>query len=343
MDPPTSTGYGYGYFDDIHLVEFEKFSNPNFPLTFPRSISKRYIAITTDAQENNTVLNFRTKRFEAPDTDNDGLYDCLEDFNNSGIIDSQETDPLSIDTDNDGLTDLEEFIFGSDRSITDGSSVDTDNDGYDDYSEFSSHTNPNDPNSHPTGPTITPSPSPTRLPDSPTPTPTHTLTPMHTPTPFPSPTALTTYTPTPPPTPTESQTSTPMSTPTMTPSESAQAILSIILSSDHFIPHENCWVKLDIQYNGLPFWGDLYFLLECYGSFWSWPSWIPSSDGIDYNLIFLKKDYHTLKTIISPFQLPEDTQPAGPFAFYSAIFRHEYLSIEDIRSNVAMASFFIGY
>ncbi len=67
-----------------------------------------------------------------PDTDNDGIFDGIEDFNRNGKIDSLESSPLLIDTDKDGILDgLEDRnhngIFETDE--TSPIMTDTDKDG----------------------------------------------------------------------------------------------------------------------------------------------------------------------------------------------------------------------
>jgi hypothetical protein len=61
------------------------------------------------------------------DTDNDGIPDILEDMNNNGVVDENETDPGDPDTDDDGLLDGIE-IDDSDGYTTDPLDPDTDGD-----------------------------------------------------------------------------------------------------------------------------------------------------------------------------------------------------------------------
>ena len=65
-------------------------------------------AETTDTDNDGTGDNADT------DDDNDGLLDTTEDSNSNGIVDANETDPLSDDTDSDGYNDGEEVAAGSD-------------------------------------------------------------------------------------------------------------------------------------------------------------------------------------------------------------------------------------
>ena len=62
------------------------------------------------------------------DTDEDGLRDGLEDANGNGIVDENETDPLSLDTDGDALSDGDEVLIIGTNPLA----SDTDNDGLSD-------------------------------------------------------------------------------------------------------------------------------------------------------------------------------------------------------------------
>ena len=101
------------------------------------------------------------------DTDNDGLTDGQEvdltgtypkdaDTDDDGLIDGEEvnrkppTDPKLADTDGDGLTDLDELNTFN----TEPTKADTDDDGYSDSTEISSGSNPKNPDSVPSFPTL---------------------------------------------------------------------------------------------------------------------------------------------------------------------------------------------
>ena len=77
-----------------------------------------------------------------PDTDNNGVNDSLEDFDNDRLINIEEykhnTDPYEADTDNDGLSDYEELNIHH----TDPLKADTDEDGINDGDEIILGLNP---------------------------------------------------------------------------------------------------------------------------------------------------------------------------------------------------------
>lgn len=82
-----------------------------------------------------------------PDTDDNGVLDCDEDFDEDGLTNLQEyeqgTEPYNEDTDGDGLKDGEEInTYG-----TDPLKVDTDDDGLDDGDEIYFETDPLNPDS----------------------------------------------------------------------------------------------------------------------------------------------------------------------------------------------------
>jgi hypothetical protein len=86
--------------------------------------------------------------FNNPDTDNDSIYDGVEDANQNGIVDAGETNPCNADTDGDGIADGWEVANSLDPLANDAS-IDSDGDGYNNLEEYLKNTDPNDPASHP--------------------------------------------------------------------------------------------------------------------------------------------------------------------------------------------------
>ncbi len=155
-DVGNESGYGYAYFDDVRLIEWDEFYYPTLPMTFDNPGDYRYITVHASTPQYSGRINLSRHLYEAEDTDNDGVADYIEDVNGDGIVQRGETDPNDMDTDDDGLDDREELIFGMDDAITSPFKPDTDGDGYHDYYEYLSYTDPNDDLSHPSGPTPTP-------------------------------------------------------------------------------------------------------------------------------------------------------------------------------------------
>jgi len=168
LDPWSgSADYGYAYFDNIRVIEFDEIVNPLLPLVFPNPGGERYLVLKTNSYSSSARLNVSLVHFSATDTDNDGLWDFLEDTNGDGLLQRGETSTVLSDSDGDGLSDSEEYCFGEDLYVTCAFLPDTDGDGYSDSQEMIAETNPTDRLSHPTGPTATPTP----VPGTPTPTP----------------------------------------------------------------------------------------------------------------------------------------------------------------------------
>ncbi|MBS4926563.1 MAG: hypothetical protein KHZ92_11570, partial [Ruminococcus bicirculans] len=118
-----------------NLIEKEVGSDPYNPDTDGDNLPDGYEALTLGTDS--------TK----PDTDDNGVLDCDEDFDEDGLTNLQEyeqgTEPYNEDTDGDGLKDGEEInTYG-----TDPLKVDTDDDGLDDGDEIYFETDPLNPDS----------------------------------------------------------------------------------------------------------------------------------------------------------------------------------------------------
>ncbi len=380
LSPPDEPNqYGYAYFDEVRFVEWHEIASPVLPLDFANPGDTKYLALRTTSSNSGTI-NIDLTSFSAEDSDADGIFDIVEDANGNARVDPGETDPETADTDCDGLDDGEEFRFGADNAVTNGCNPDTDGDGYDDYLEFQSGTDPNDDQSHPLGPTATPSSTPyfTPTPQPPTPTPstvpsmtntptripTHTQppTPSSSPTPPPSETPAITPTPTstappapsatetpvssPTPTPpiptnTPGITHTPEASPTPTPTPNVPIHIQFQISDSVFRPEETCFLNLEIVNSGAALNPDLYVLLEAYGLYWSFPSWSLIDTNLDFLNIDLQPGEHRTLTVLDPFTMPA-TAADGPFYFYAAMFEAGYLDSMHINSNIAIQEFYIG-
>ena len=116
-----------------NLIEKEVGSDPYNPDTDGDNLPDGYEALTLGTDS--------TK----PDTDDNGVLDCDEDFDEDGLTNLQEyelgTEPYNDDTDGDGLNDGEEI----NTYITDPLKVDTDDDGLEDGDEIYFETDPLNP------------------------------------------------------------------------------------------------------------------------------------------------------------------------------------------------------
>jgi len=111
-------------------------TDPNSPDTdndgIPDGVEDKNQDGNLNADETNPTL---------ADSDMDGLDDGVEDANRDGILDDGETDPIKADTDDDGLSDALELGFGPDgapisgANKTDPNVADSDMDGLNDGDE----------------------------------------------------------------------------------------------------------------------------------------------------------------------------------------------------------------
>jgi len=64
---------------------------------------------------------------------------------------------------------------------------------------------------------------------------------------------------------------------------------------------------------------DAYVLLGVHGDFWSWPSWIPLEDGVDYQAVFCGAMTAQPMTLLD-FSWPAGAGTAAGLEFYGALF-----------------------
>ncbi|MBN2054561.1 CapA family protein [bacterium] len=326
VSPPSGgPEYSHVYFDNLRLVEWETTVSPQPPIHFPTACGLSFIALQTNSNSDPT-LQFTTATIAAPDADEDGLFDFLEDVNRNGVRDYGESDPFGEDSDNDGLDDWEEWNFGADGHVTALHAIDSDGDLFTDQQEFEGGTSPNDPESFPPWPTptFTPTPSPTA---TSTMTPTTTASPTVTPTPTDTPetTASPAWSPSPSP----------------TPDPAAPIRLNLLISATHTHSGEPFWLMLATNNTGPAQNLDLYVLLEVFGTYFSFPSWLPMEEGLDHLAVFLPAHGQEILPVIDEFTMPPVTD-AGPFFFYAAMFESGQLDVPYMESNLAMLEFWLA-
>ena len=83
---------------------------------------------------------------------------------------------------------------------------------------------------------------------------------------------------------------------------------------------------------------DLYVLLEVFGSYWSYPSWLPVAEGLDHEDMTIPANYQGVHNLIPGFNMPP-VSPAGPLYFYAAMFDDGELSLDHLASNGAVFEF----
>jgi len=98
----------------------------------------------------------------------------------------------------------------------------------------------------------------------------------------------------------------------------------------------------DLDLDVINYWytrdADLYILMEVYGQYWCYPSWISLTEGIDYADFSISAGQNSALTVIPGFAMPA-VSPAGPFYFYAAMFEDGTLSADTLISNVAVSEF----
>jgi len=83
---------------------------------------------------------------------------------------------------------------------------------------------------------------------------------------------------------------------------------------------------------------DLYVLLEVFGQYWCYPSWISLDESIDYKTLSIKAGSRDIIDLIPEFIMPMVGE-AGPMFFYAALFNEGSLSVDTLISNVSSAEF----
>lgn len=122
-------------------------------------------------------------------------------------------------------------------------------------------------------------------------------------------------TPTPPPVPTE--TPVPTHTPTVTPTPDPAAVprVEVYCSQSVYYPGDRFALETNIYNDGYPREVDFYLLLEAAGQFYFAPGW--TQDIQRDNVIVNQGLTHRVELV---FDVPDNMQPCGPFAFYGALF-----------------------
>ena len=101
---------------------------------------------------------------------------------------------------------------------------------------------------------------------------------------------------------------------------------------------DSCWLRLIIQNPGTDRDTDLYILLDVFGDYWSYPSWRPLAEGLDFQYMALTPFETGTLAIIEPVTMPP-VEPLGPLYFYAAAFRAGELSLDALVSNGEMLTF----
>ncbi len=83
---------------------------------------------------------------------------------------------------------------------------------------------------------------------------------------------------------------------------------------------------------------DLYVLLEVFGEYWCYPSWISLAENIDCKTISVRAGSQDLLNIIPEFAMP-NVGATGPLYFYAALFNEGTLSVDSLVSNVSAQEF----
>ncbi|MBN1356080.1 S8 family serine peptidase [bacterium] len=82
---------------------------------------------------------------------------------------------------------------------------------------------------------------------------------------------------------------------------------------------DSCWLKAKVCYPDQPLDNiPLFVILDVYGFYWLWPSWIPLDAGIDFYTLTGPAGYYEL-TVIEPFDWPAGVGSADGLYFHGAI------------------------
>ncbi len=177
-------------------------------------------------------------------------------------------------------------------------------------------------------PTLTPTPSFTPI------TPTSTFTPPPTLTPTPTNTSTRTPTMTPPP-PTSTPTITPTATPTIPPKG-----MQLILNGDSFTYRDRFYLHYYMHNpETTAYSADVYILLDVYGTFWCWPSWIQLDDGLDLKRNISVAPQSSYHEIVLDFIWPETDSRASGIYMYGALFEPGTLDIDTLIGEIQVVTF----
>ncbi len=118
------------------------------PAMTPDELQGFLVANTIDMGTTGKDNLYGHGRLQVRDTDNDGIFDGIEDKNGNSIVDPGETDPDNPDTDSDGMPDGWEVQYGLNPLVNDANG-DLDGDNFKNIKEYLKGTLPNDPKSRP--------------------------------------------------------------------------------------------------------------------------------------------------------------------------------------------------
>ena len=112
------------------------------------------------------------------------------------------------------------------------------------------------------------------------------------------------------------------------------------MPAESFGAGDQCQLQLKIVNEGPARVVDLYILLDVFGAYWSYPSWVPLNDGLDYATTTVEAGLDAEWEIIPAFIMPA-VSPAGPLYFYAAMFAVGELDLDHLVSNGAVYTFYL--
>ena len=134
---------------------------------------------------------------------------------------------------------------------------------------------------------------------------------------------------------------TPTPSPTATPTSGPMEItIELQMPAVSFGTGDECGLDLAITNPGAPQDADLYVLMEVFGEYWSYPTWISLNDGLDYETVSVATGTNPLMELLPMFQMP-GVSAAGPFYFYGVMFQPGTLDVLTMSSNVSVYEFYL--
>ena len=116
--------------------------------------------------------------------------------------------------------------------------------------------------------------------------------------------------------------------------------IELTMPKKSFSGGDDCWLKLLMINPGSQRTADLYVLLSVLDEYWSYPSWISLTDGIDSETVTVVFGSNEPKELIAPFEMPT-VSPFGPIQFYAAMFEPDTISVDTLISNVPVFAFYL--